>query len=98
MAINHDPNSEDFKMRVQAYIMFFRNIGIEKAAEFCVHKDATIEGLQTNNDTFVMEYHEAAEHTFAVGRAGTWLQACAHGYNGLCPVCDAVQTPPAAKA
>ena len=75
MPINHDPNSEDFKIRVQAYIMFFRQIGEKAAAEFCAHQDATIEGLQHNNDTFVKAYREAAEQKDAGDKVR------------ICPVC-----------
>lgn len=38
-----------------------------KAAEFCVHQDATIAGLTANNETFVKAYHEERIKGWCVG-------------------------------
>lgn len=62
MAINHDPSNEDFKMRVKAYIMFFRQIGVEEAAKYCTHQDATIAGLTSNNEAFAKAYRESLDN------------------------------------
>lgn len=87
MAINHDPNSEDFKQRVQAYIMFFRQIGILDAAKYCVHQDATIAGLTANNESFAKAYRESLDAEQGVHPTGGTCPHISTDFKYICARC-----------
>ena len=71
-----------FEQKVHIQTQFHRLIGERQAAEFAVHLQESIDGLQANNDTFVAAYRKSAAeqsvHLTAFGagwraRLGNWL-------------------------
>jgi len=54
-----------FEERVHVQKVFNREIGEQKAAEFAVHLQESIDGLQSNNQAYVEEYRRmlAADHS-----------------------------------
>jgi hypothetical protein len=54
-----------FEERVHVQKVFNREIGEQKTAEFAVHLQESIDGLQSNNQAYVEEYRRmlAADHS-----------------------------------
>ena len=50
-----------FEDEVRVTKIFLQQLGWDKAAEFVVHQNETIKGLQKNNDLFVKAYKEQLE-------------------------------------
>lgn len=66
-----------FEEKVEAMIMFNRQIGERKAAEFAVRLDDVVENLGRNNESFVQAFREmlAAEHGVQLTASGVGVLA-----------------------
>ena len=63
-----------FEEKVEAMIMFNRQIGERKAAEFAVRLDDVVENLGRNNESFVQAFREMLAAEQCVQRICRWAR------------------------